>query len=60
MKFSARRSTRLGPSIWQRIATSTLRTVDDAYWSARAASQGETEELTCSGLAYLDRLSRDQ
>jgi hypothetical protein len=24
------------------------------------ASQGETEELTCSGLAYLDRLPRDE
>jgi hypothetical protein len=34
MKFFERRSTRLGPSTWRRIATSTLRTVDDAYWSA--------------------------
>jgi hypothetical protein len=34
MKFFERRSTRLGPSILRRIATSTLRTVDDAYWSA--------------------------
>jgi len=34
MKFFERRSTRLGPSIWQRIATSTLPTADDAYWSA--------------------------
>jgi hypothetical protein len=34
MKLFERRSTRLGPSIWRRIATSTLRTVDDAYWSA--------------------------
>jgi hypothetical protein len=34
MKFFERRSTRLGPSIWRRIAMSTLRTVDDAYWSA--------------------------
>ena len=34
MKFSfERRSTRLGPSILRRIATSTLRTVNDAYWS---------------------------
>jgi hypothetical protein len=24
------------------------------------ASQSETEELTCSGLAYLDRLPRDE
>jgi hypothetical protein len=28
-----RQSTRLGPSILRRIATSTLRTVDDAYWN---------------------------
>src|SRR5258708_24730738 len=28
------RSTRLGPSVSRRIATSTLRTVGDAYWSA--------------------------
>ena len=34
MKFFERRSTRLGPSMWRRIATSTLRTVDDACWSA--------------------------
>ncbi len=24
------------------------------------ASQGETEELTCSGLAYLDRFAKDE
>jgi hypothetical protein len=24
------------------------------------ASQGDTEELTCSGLAYLDRLPQDE
>jgi hypothetical protein len=34
MKFFERRSTRLGPSILRRIPTSTLRTVDDAYWNA--------------------------
>jgi hypothetical protein len=35
MKFPyERRSTRLGPSTWRRIATSTLRTTDDAYLSA--------------------------
>src|SRR4051794_30358375 len=34
MKFFERRSTWLGPSTWRRIATLTLRTVDDAYWSA--------------------------
>ena len=34
MKFFERRSTRPGPSIWRRIVTSTLRTVDGACWSA--------------------------
>jgi len=34
MKFFERRSIRPGPSIWRRIGTSTLRTADDAYWSA--------------------------
>src|SRR5712675_2212459 len=34
MKFPyERRSTRLGPCTWRRIATSTLRTADDVYWS---------------------------
>jgi hypothetical protein len=35
MKFPCeRRSTRLGPSTWRRIAMLTLRTADDAYLSA--------------------------
>ena len=35
MKFPyERRSTRFGPCSWQRIATSMLRTADDAYLSA--------------------------
>jgi hypothetical protein len=35
MKFPyERRSTRLGPSTWRRIARLTLRTADDAYLSA--------------------------
>jgi hypothetical protein len=63
MKFPfERRSTRLGPSTWQRIATSTLRTTDDAYLSAicNGGRSSETEGLTCSGLAYLDRLPKDE
>jgi hypothetical protein len=54
MKFPyERRSTRLGPSTWRRIAKSTLRTADDAYLSVICnggwAGQSETEGLTCSG-----------
>jgi hypothetical protein len=62
MKFPyERRSTRLGPSY-----LATHRDVDVAdgrrcllerHLQGRLeASQSETEELTCSGLAYLDRL----
>jgi hypothetical protein len=41
-----------------------VRKVDDTYSSGICrggeASQSETEELACSGLAYLDRLPKDE
>jgi hypothetical protein len=66
MKFPyERRSTRLGPSTSRRVATSTLRTADDALLERHLqgrleASQSETDELTCFGLTYLDWLPEDE
>jgi hypothetical protein len=65
MKFFERRLTQLGPSY-----LATHRDVDVAdgrrcllerhLQGALKPSQSEAEELTCSGLAYLDRLPRDE
>jgi hypothetical protein len=54
MKFFERRSTRLGPSIWRRIATSTLRTVDDAYWSAICKGGWKPAKARLKNLRVLD------
>jgi hypothetical protein len=54
MKFFERRSTRLGPFIWRRIATSTLRTVDDAYWSAICKGGWKPAKARLKNLRVLD------
>jgi hypothetical protein len=66
MKFPyERRSTRLGPSTWRR--TRDVDVADDRrcllerHLQRRLeAGQSETEVVTCSGLAYLDRLPKDE
>jgi len=59
-----RRSIRLGPSIWRRTATSMPQTGDAACWSVICKEErgqpSDVEELACSGLAYLDRISKDE
>jgi hypothetical protein len=57
-----RRSIRLGPSTWQRTATSTPRTGElELHLEGKLeANQSDAEELTCCGLAYLDRIPRDE
>jgi hypothetical protein len=63
MKFPyERRSTRLGPSIWRRIATSTLRTADGAYLSAicNGSWRPVKARLKCSRVPDLDRLPKDE
>ena len=54
MKFFEGRSTRLGPSIWRRVATSMLRTVDDAYWSAICKGGWRPAKAKLKNLRVLD------
>jgi hypothetical protein len=41
-------------------ATDDRRCLLERHLQGMEASQSETEELTCSGLAYLDRLPKDE